>query len=73
VVAHPWAEVLVGGRVVETTPFDRPVPLAAGSHEVVLRHPTLGRVTRVVKISAGGVTTVRVDLLARGGGEGAKP
>jgi serine/threonine-protein kinase len=73
VVAHPWAEVLVAGRVVETTPFDRPVPLAAGTHQVVLRHPKLGRVTRAVEIPAGQVVTVLVDLFAQRGGKDVKP
>lgn len=66
VVVHPWAEVLLGGRVVETTPFDRPLTLAVGNHRVVLRHPHLGRVTRAVEIRAGEVVTLRVDLMAKG-------
>jgi hypothetical protein len=66
VVVHPWAEVLLGGRVVETTPFDRPLILPAGTHRVVLRHPNLGRVTRAVKIRAGKVLTLRVDITEKG-------
>jgi len=62
VVVHPWAEVILKGRVVETTPFDRPLTLAAGTHQVVLRHPQLGRVVRAVQIQAGKVITMRVDL-----------
>ncbi len=70
VVVHPWAKVLLGGRVVETTPFDRPLTLPAGYHRVVLLHPKLGRVTRAVKIRAGEVITLRVELPAK---KGVKP
>ncbi len=66
VVVHPWAEVLIGGKVVETTPFDHPLYLSAGVHRVVLRHPKLGRVIRTVKIQVGEVQTLRVDL-SKGG------
>ncbi len=62
VLAHPWAEVLLGGVVVETTPFDRPIPLAVGTHRVVLHHPKLGRVIRTVRVRPGQVSTLVVDL-----------
>ena len=66
VVVHPWAEVILGGRVVETTPFDRPLNLAAGTHRVALRHPKLGLVTRTVTVRSGKVITLRVDLTKKG-------
>jgi serine/threonine-protein kinase len=39
VVADPWAEVVVDGEPLDTTPFARPIPLAAGVHYVRLEHP----------------------------------
>jgi len=38
----PWAVVAVDGRVIDTTPMDRPIPVALGSHEITLTHPELG-------------------------------
>ncbi len=53
VIAQPWAEVIVDGQPVETTPFARPIPLSAGVHHVTLRHPAAPDERRVVKIAPG--------------------
>jgi serine/threonine-protein kinase len=62
--AHPWAHVRVDGKLRETTPFARPIPVAAGMRQVVLEHPKLGTRERVVTIKAGRVATLSVDLTA---------
>ena len=38
----PWAVVAIDGRVVDTTPMDRSIPVALGSHMITLTHPELG-------------------------------
>lgn len=53
VLADPWAYVIIDGQQVETTPFARPIPLAAGVHHVTLRHPSAPDERRVVKIGPG--------------------
>ncbi len=62
VVATPWAHVRVDGQLVETTPFARAIPLAAGKHFVTLTHPDApSAVEREVDIVAG--ETVMLDVV----------
>ena len=53
VVADPWANVIVDGQQVETTPFARPIPLAAGVHYVRLEHPNAPAERRTVTLTPG--------------------
>jgi serine/threonine-protein kinase len=53
VLARPWGHVIVDGQQVETTPFARPIPLAAGVHHVTLKHPDAPDERRVVRIAPG--------------------
>jgi len=53
VLAQPWAEVIIDGQLVETTPFARPIPLSTGEHHVTLRHPHAPDERRTVQITAG--------------------
>jgi serine/threonine-protein kinase len=63
VVATPWAHVRVDGQLVETTPFARPIPLAAGKHWVTLSHPeAIGTVEREVVIVTGEALTLDVTM-----------
>lgn len=48
--APPDTEVLVDGRVIGTTPTE-PVPVAVGTREVTLRHPTLGEQRQTATIT----------------------
>jgi|GEM_PF-782083 len=62
VVATPWAHVRVDGQLVETTPFARAIPLAAGKHFVTLTHPDApSAVEREIEIVAG--ETVSLDVV----------
>lgn len=59
----PWAEVLVDGRAVGTTPL-APVRLAAGRHVIELKNAELGVSTsRTVVLEGGAAERLRVDLL----------
>lgn len=67
VVATPWAHVKVDGQLVDTTPFARTIPLAAGRHWVTLSHPDAPDVEREVVIATG--ETVMVDVTMSLGGD----
>jgi hypothetical protein len=60
VVARPWAHVIVDGQPIDVTPFARPIPLAAGTHYVTLKHPSAGDERRVIRIVPG--QTVMLDV-----------
>jgi serine/threonine-protein kinase len=60
VVADPWANVVVDGEAVDTTPFVRPIPLAAGVHYVRLEHPAAPTERRTVTLAPG--ETVLLDV-----------
>jgi hypothetical protein len=62
VLATPWAEVWVDGQIVETTPFARAVPLAAGPHYVRLRHPNAPDEKRVINVTPGETVTLDVAM-----------
>ena len=63
VVATPWAHVRVDGQLVETTPFARAIPLAAGKHFVTLTHPDApSAVEREIEIVAGETVTLDVVM-----------
>jgi len=65
VLPKPWAEVTVDGRALGATPLER-IPLAPGSHAVILTHPRYEPFTRRVDIHAGETTTLQLDLAAVG-------
>jgi eukaryotic-like serine/threonine-protein kinase len=53
VVAEPWAEIWIDGKLAETTPFATPIPLEAGAHKVVLKNPYFADSERGVQIEEG--------------------
>jgi eukaryotic-like serine/threonine-protein kinase len=59
--ATPWAEVLVGGRVIERTPFVR-YPLPVGKYTLVFRGPDGSTREKIVSLAEGEVTAVRVEF-----------
>jgi eukaryotic-like serine/threonine-protein kinase len=65
VLATPWAEVTVDGGTAVMTPLDK-IPLAPGSHGVVLTHPDYRSFTRKVEVRAGEVTRLRFDFAEQG-------
>jgi len=60
VVATPWANVVVDGQLVATTPFAYPIPLEAGVHYVRLEHPNAPVERRTVELVPG--ETVLLDV-----------
>jgi serine/threonine-protein kinase len=61
VLARPWAEIVIDGRVIDVTPLARPIPLPPGRHLVVFRHPAATE-KRLVDVVAGQTVTVEVVL-----------
>ncbi|HVW26629.1 MAG TPA: serine/threonine-protein kinase [Polyangiaceae bacterium] len=60
VVVDPWANVVVDGVAVETTPFAHSIPLSPGVHYVRLEHPKAPVERRTVTLAAG--ETVLLDV-----------
>jgi serine/threonine-protein kinase len=60
VVADPWAQVIVDGQQIDTTPFARAIPLPAGVHYVRLEHPNAPVERRTVSLGPG--ETVLLDV-----------
>ncbi|HEY3496753.1 MAG TPA: serine/threonine-protein kinase [Polyangiaceae bacterium] len=65
VVAEPWAHVIVDGQQLETTPFARPIPLAAGIHYVRLEHPYAATERRTIELAPGETILLDVTLKVR--------
>jgi hypothetical protein len=59
--ARPWAEVLIGGRLVGETPIGN-LSVAIGTHDIVFRHPQLGERKVRTTVSTTAPTRVSVDL-----------
>jgi len=59
--ALPWADVLVDGKAVGTTPLAN-LAIPIGSHELVLRNPQLGERRRTVTLAARTPTRIGVDF-----------
>ena len=65
VVAQPWAHVVVDGQRLETTPFARPIPLAAGIHYIRLEHPQAPTERRTIELVPGETILLDVNMKVR--------
>ena len=61
----PWAVVAIDGRVVDTTPMDRPIRVALGSHMITLTHPELGVRRDSIRTDSPRVYRVSYDMGSR--------
>jgi hypothetical protein len=59
--AAPWADVMVDGRAVGSTPIGN-LPVAIGPHDVIWRHPQLGERRQTVAVGAKVPARASVDL-----------
>ncbi len=57
-----WADVWVDGKEMGRVPLKSVYSLAAGEHELELRHPNLGPYRRKIVIPPGGTYEHTVDL-----------
>jgi PEGA domain len=62
--ALPWASVTIDGAPVGDTPLAN-LPLAAGPHDVVFKHPELGERRLKVNVTAGTPLRVTTDLRSK--------
>ncbi len=61
----PWADVTIDGQEAGTTPL-RPIPLAPGTHQVRLKHPSYAPLVRQVVIEPGATAHLEVNLPVEG-------
>lgn len=59
--ASPWAEVMLGGKLLDRTPFAK-FPLPAGKHTLLFKGPGGETRKRTVTVNEGAVTAVRVEF-----------
>lgn len=65
IAVRPWAEVVVDGRGMGTTPLDK-ITLEPGPHVVLLRHPAYVELRRTVVVKSGDTVRLIVDLAKEG-------
>ena len=65
IAVRPWAEVVIDGRGMGTTPLDK-ITLESGPHVVVLRHPAYLELRRSVVVKPGDTVRLIVDLAKEG-------
>jgi hypothetical protein len=61
VLAEPWAEVWVDGKLADTTPFEK-LTIPEGVHKVELRNPFFAPELRQVAIKRGTTETLKIAL-----------
>ncbi len=59
---RPWADVYLNDEHIEQTPLLKPLQLAAGEHQLELRHPQFPAYNRKITIEAGDTLHVQVSL-----------
>lgn len=62
VLARPWAEVIVDGETIDTTPMARPIAVAPGRHFVTFAHPNAPEEKRSVDVGAGQTVLIDVEM-----------
>jgi serine/threonine-protein kinase len=62
VLVDPWAEVYVDGKLADTTPFAKALPIPEGEHTVALRNPFFVEESRKITIKRGATETLKVAL-----------
>ncbi len=60
VLAQPWAEVYIDGKLVDVTPVGRPIEVQPGAHKVLFKHPNAPDELRSIEIIAG--QTILLDV-----------
>lgn len=61
-LAHPWAEIYIDGKLVDVTPVARAIEVAPGSHVVVFKHPNAPDEKRTIEVIAGQTMWLDVDM-----------
>ena len=61
----PWAVVAIDGRVADTTPMEKPIRVALGTHVITLTHPELGVRRDSIRTDSPRVYRVAYDMGSR--------
>jgi hypothetical protein len=62
ILAHPWAEVHIDGKLADITPIGRPIEVGPGRHAIVFKHPSAPDEARSVDIIAGQTILLDVEM-----------
>jgi serine/threonine-protein kinase len=62
VLAEPWAEIHIDGKLVDVTPVGRPIQVSPGRHVVLFKHPNAPDERRSVEIIAGQTIVLDVQM-----------
>jgi phage tail protein X len=62
IVANPWAEIWIDGKLVETTPVADPIEVETGTHRVVFKNRYFREVERTLEVAEGETPTLAVTL-----------
>jgi hypothetical protein len=62
VLADPWAEVHIDGKLADVTPVGHPIEVSPGRHNVVFKHPNAPDETRSIEIIAGQTILLDVEM-----------
>ncbi|MEJ2636560.1 MAG: serine/threonine protein kinase [Calditrichia bacterium] len=65
VEVRPWAEVYIDGKLLDSTPLERPIILGGGEHVLELKHPEFQTFRQVLTITAGDTLRIKKNLTAR--------
>ena len=60
--ALPWAQVWIDGKPVGDTPIAY-LPIAAGEHEILFKHPELGERRETLIVQSGAETRISATFL----------
>jgi serine/threonine-protein kinase len=66
IAVHPWGEIWIDGKPVDTTPLAAPLTLLPGLHELDIRHPRLGTYKQRLILAKGDTLRKVVNLLTPG-------
>ena len=64
IVVHPWGEIWMDGRPLDTTPLAAPLMLTPGLHELDVRHPQFGTHSQRLVLTKGDTLRKVINLLA---------
>lgn len=67
VEAHPWAEIYINNKKIETTPLEHSIELGSGSYELKLIHPDFPPYIEKIKIKPDEVQNVKINFYEKVG------
>ena len=62
VYSYPWADIFIDGNFEGTTPTPKPLALADGDHQVILKREGFKDFSQTIHVAGGEVTRIKVQL-----------